>query len=179
MNRYANNARAIRPTTRFSIMSLQFFAPAGVEPARDKKKRDDGEVDEVSHGFCFKLRVLGARLTPPPNYLDCGGNPAEREPRRFYSVGRRPKAVSPLRSATALQNPRGISCAHSAIRAAADTRAPFHLPVELNRARSCPHNDATPTRRLIKKWAVGVKNVLRNDLPKKTLPRGAPKRLIS
>jgi hypothetical protein len=35
-------------------MSLQFFAPAGVEPARDKKERDDGEVDEVSHG-CFDL----------------------------------------------------------------------------------------------------------------------------
>jgi len=46
-------------------MSLQFFAPAGVKPARDKKERDDGEVDEVSHGFCFKLRALGARLSQP------------------------------------------------------------------------------------------------------------------
>src|ERR1039458_7750983 len=52
-------------------------------------------------------------------------------------------------------------------------------PVESNRARSCPHHDATPTRRLIKRWAVGVKNVLRNDLPKKTLPTVASKRLIS
>jgi hypothetical protein len=34
-------------------MSLQFFAPAGVDPARDKKERDDGDENEVSHGFCF------------------------------------------------------------------------------------------------------------------------------
>jgi hypothetical protein len=32
-------------------MSLQFFAPAGIEPAGDKKERDDGEVDEISHGL--------------------------------------------------------------------------------------------------------------------------------
>ncbi len=32
---------------------------------------------------------------------------------------------------------------------------------------------------LIKRGVVGVKKVLRNDLPKKTLPTGAPKRLIS
>jgi hypothetical protein len=35
-------------------MALQFFAPAGVESARDKKERDDSEIDEVSHG-CFDL----------------------------------------------------------------------------------------------------------------------------
>jgi hypothetical protein len=85
-------------------MSLQFFAPAGVKPARDKKERDDGEVDEVSHTLCFQT------------FWSAAGSEA---PRRFYIVGQHPKAVSPLRSATALQNPRSISCAHSAIRAAA------------------------------------------------------------
>jgi hypothetical protein len=45
-------------------------------------------------------------------------------------------------------------------------------PVESNCARSCLHHDATPAKRLIKRWAVGVKKVLRNDLPKKTFACG-------
>jgi hypothetical protein len=40
--------------------------------------------------------------------LDCGGNPAEREPRRFGSSILSRKAVSPLRSAT-VQNFRNWS----------------------------------------------------------------------
>ena len=46
------------------------------------------------------------------------------------------------------------------------------LPVESNRTRSCLHHDAIPGERLIKKWLVGVKKVLRIDLPKKPLPAG-------
>src|ERR1017187_9503126 len=100
-------------------------------------------------GFVFKLRALGARLSQPQQIE----NP--RTLRHFVrSFG----------------NPGCCGW---------DTRAPFHLHAESYCSRSCPHNDATPTRRLIKRWAIGVKNVLRNDLPKKTLPTGAPKRLIS
>ena len=32
-------------------MSLQFFAPAGVQPARHKKERDDGDENRVNHRF--------------------------------------------------------------------------------------------------------------------------------
>ena len=39
-------------------MSLQFFAPAGVKSARDKKERDDGDEDEVSHRL-FQFAALG------------------------------------------------------------------------------------------------------------------------
>jgi hypothetical protein len=42
---------------------LEFFAPAGVEPACHKKERDDGEIDEVSH-VGFDLRVLGSAAVP-------------------------------------------------------------------------------------------------------------------
>jgi hypothetical protein len=37
--------------------SLEFFAPAGVQFARHKKKRDDSNENKVSHRFCFKLRA--------------------------------------------------------------------------------------------------------------------------
>jgi hypothetical protein len=46
------------------------------------------------------------------------------------------------------------------------------LPIELNCVRSCPHHDAIPGKRLIKRWLVGVKKVLRNNLPNKSLTAG-------
>jgi hypothetical protein len=41
--------------------------------------------------------------------------------------------------------------------------------------RSRPHHDAIPGERLIKRWLVGVKKVLRNDLPKKNFANGRAK----
>ena len=63
------------------------------------------------HGW---TQMNPARLMPQPQILDCGGNPAEREPRRFWKQPAARKAVSPLstlrsavtedgRSATAVQ----------------------------------------------------------------------------
>jgi len=151
-------------------MSLQFFAPAGVKPAGHKKQRDDGEVDDVSHGLFqftgnlgFVLKLFGVRQES----RRAGATPLlHRWPASQSGVA----AVLCHRSPKSLQhfvrsfgNP---GCCEW------DTRAPCYLPVESNRVRSCPHHDATPARRLIKRWAVGVKNVLRNDLSKKTLPAG-------
>ena len=52
------------------------------------------------HGW---TQMNPARLMPQPQILDCGGNPAEREPRRFWKQPAARKAVSPLPSATAVQ----------------------------------------------------------------------------
>jgi hypothetical protein len=49
------------------------------------------------------------------------------------------------------------------------------LPVESNRIRSCPHHDAILGEWLIKRWLVGVKKVLRNNLPKKNFANGRAK----
>jgi hypothetical protein len=61
-------------------MSLQFLAPAGVEPARDKKERDDGEVDEISHRFCFQIASPGsADVSSAWNCPSQGNEPAGRQ----------------------------------------------------------------------------------------------------
>src|SRR5208283_3096969 len=95
--------------------------------------RGDDVADEIgrrggrSGGFVFQTHKIGGRLTKAVanvqpavkgrrttkcftrrkfRFLDCGGNPAEREPHRFGSSVRSRKAVSPLRHVTALQNLR-------------------------------------------------------------------------
>ena len=61
-------------------MSLKFFAPAGVKPARDKKERDDGDVNEVSHRFISncepweRRRLVGVELSVARQRA--GGTPA-------------------------------------------------------------------------------------------------------
>ena len=94
-------------------------------------------------GFVFKLRILGAP-TSRRRVAGCYNGTSRRDasaPRRWKDGGD-----------AETHPPAGQS----------------QPPVESNCSRSCPHNDATPTKRLIKRWAVGVKNVSRNDLPKKT-----------
>src|SRR5450759_437004 len=72
-------------------MSLQFFAPAGVKPARDKKERDNGEMDEVSHRLCFQIAGSGsADVSSAWNCLWQGSGPAGR--RRSQEMEVRPVA---------------------------------------------------------------------------------------
>ena len=60
------------------------------------------------HGW---TRMNPTRLTPQPQILDCGGNPAEREPRRFWKQPAARKAVSPLRSGLRCASPRQAATA--------------------------------------------------------------------
>ena len=72
------------------------------------------------HGW---TQMNPARLMPQPQILDCGGNPAEREPRRFWKQPAARKAVSPL----------------STLRSAAteDGRSATAVQIFVVRARSC------------------------------------------
>jgi hypothetical protein len=122
-------------------------------------------------GFVFKSRALGARLTPPPNYLDCGGKQSATPLLQRGSASQSGVAAAlchrtPKSSRHFVRSFGNPGCCGW------DTRAPFHLPAESNCSRSCPHHGATPAKRLIKRWVVGVKKVLRKDLSKKTLPAG-------
>jgi len=122
-------------------MSLQIFAPAGVEFASHKKQRDDGDENKVSHELYLPFAASGsADVSSALNCLSQCRGPAGR--RRSQEMDVRPVAGQ------------------------------GQPPVELNCSRSCPHHGAMPTRLLIKRWAAGVKKVLRNDLPKKLLSAG-------
>jgi hypothetical protein len=144
--------------------SLEFFAPVGVKSAGHKKQRDDGDENKINHRLFHLTAIWGSRL----NILECGGRAQRRH--RFLTAGRASKAAWRFASRRSPKSERHFVCSFGNPGCCGwDTRAPFHLPVELNRARSCPHHDATPPKRLIKRWVVGVKKVLRNDLSKKTL----------
>ena len=56
-------------------------------------------------------RKGAARPSRNQIFLDCGGNPAEREPRRFGISVRSRKAVSPLRSSLRCASPRQAATA--------------------------------------------------------------------
>jgi hypothetical protein len=141
----------------------------GVKLARHKKQGDDGDENKINHRLFHLTATWGSLL----NILECGGRAQRRH--RFLTAGRASKAAwrfasrrSPKSSRHFVRSFGNPGCCGW------DTRAPFHLPVASNRIRTCsyPHHDATPGERLIKRWLVGVKKVLRKDLPKKTLPAG-------
>ena len=70
-----------------------------------------GEVKPRTTRKCFQPRMNPARLSPQPQILDCGGNPAGREPRRFGKQPAVRKAVSPLRSSLRCASPRQAATA--------------------------------------------------------------------
>jgi hypothetical protein len=72
----------------------------------EQQKRQGAKF--LNHGW---TRINPERLTPQPRILDCGGNPAEREPRRFCTQPAVRKAVSPLRSSLRCASPRQAATA--------------------------------------------------------------------
>jgi hypothetical protein len=68
-------------------MSLQFFAPAGVQPARHKKERDDGDENRVNHRFCFQIAGLGSAA------VSAAAHSANQKPVRFRALIRQSKRL--------------------------------------------------------------------------------------
>ena len=60
-------------------MFLEFFAPAGVKSARDKKECDDSEIDEISHVGLQFMVPGSAGVSPALNCLPQGTEPAGRQ----------------------------------------------------------------------------------------------------
>ena len=92
-----------------------------------------------NHGW---TRMNPTRLAPQPRILDCGGNPAEREPRRFWTQPAVRKAVSPLRSSLRCASPRQAATAVQIFVVRARTRV---IVLRIERAVSPKENSPGQT----------------------------------
>jgi hypothetical protein len=61
-------------------MSLQFFAPAGVQSARHKKERDDGDENKINHKFGFQIAGFGSAA------VSAAAHSANQKPVRFRAL---------------------------------------------------------------------------------------------